>query len=239
LTADVRIGDEQSANAWPLWLFPRNVWPAAHNITLLDPSGRLRELPGIAPSIDDRRQTIDDSSTNSTVNNEIALIQPSSIVYRRSSVIIATTWTSELRAFIECGGRALLLQAGAGPPGPLPTVELPFWRESIRLAAPHPAWRDFPLDDAMGMQFFGCATDCALDLSGFEQPWSPIFRRLDARTMLLHEYAAEIALGTGRLIVTTLRFEGRQGAQPVGITRNTAAAYLLWCWVTYLGAASA
>ena len=148
--------------------------------------------------------------------------------------MLATTWTPELSAFVEHGGRAVLLQAGAGPPGPLPTVELPFWRESIRLAAPHPAWRDFPLDDAMGMQFFGCATDCALVLSAFEQPWSPIFRRLDARTMRLHEYAAELAWGSGRLIVTTLRFEGRQGAQPQGIARNTAAAYLLWCWVTYL-----
>ena len=44
LTADVRVGEEQSANAWPLWLFPRNVWRTAHDITLLDPSGRLREL---------------------------------------------------------------------------------------------------------------------------------------------------------------------------------------------------
>jgi hypothetical protein len=41
-------------------------------------------------------------------------------------------------------------------------------------------------------------------------------------------------LGAGRLIVTTLLFDGRQGAQPLGIARNTAAAYLLWCWVQYL-----
>jgi len=222
LTADVRIGDEQSANEWPLWLFPRNVWHTARGIALLDPSGRLRDLRGIAPHLDEGQTTKDEGSSHS------------SFVVRPSSVLIATAWTPELRAFVERGGWALLLQAGEGTPGLLPAVELPFWRESIRLAAPHPAWRDFPLDDAMGMQFFGCATDCALDLSAFEQPWSPIFRRLDARTMRLHEYAAELAWGAGRLIVTTLRFEGRQGAQPLGITRNTAAAYLLWCWVTYL-----
>src|SRR6266540_1974428 len=222
LTADVRIGDEQSANEWPLWLFPRNVWHTARGIALLDPSGRLRDLRGIAPHLDEGQTTKDEGSSHS------------SFVVRPSSVLIATAWTPELRAFVERGGWALLLQAGEGTPGPLPAVELPFWRESIRLAAPHPAWRDFPLDDAMGMQFFGCATDCALDLSAFEQPWSPIFRRLDARTMRLHEYAAELAWGAGHLIVTTLRFEGRQGAQPLGITRNTAAAYLLWCWVTYL-----
>jgi hypothetical protein len=145
--------------------------------------------------------------------------------------VIATAWTPELSAFVERGGRALLLQAGEGL---LPSVELPFWRESIRLAVAHAAWRDFPLDDAMGMQFFGCATDRALDLSAFERSWWPIFRRLDARTMQLHEYAAEIAWGAGRAIVTTLRFEGGQGAQPLGIARSTAAAYLLWCWVAYL-----
>jgi hypothetical protein len=88
----------------------------------------------------------------------------------------------------------------------------------------------------MGMQFFGCATDCALDLSACGVPWWPIFRRLDARTMAVHEYAAELAWGAGRLLVTTLRFEGSQGAQPLGITRSTAAAYLLWCWVQYLKA---
>jgi hypothetical protein len=36
--------------------------------------------------------------------------------------------------------------------------------------------------------------------------------------------------------VTTLRFEGSQGTQPLGIARSTAAAYLLWCWVQYLKA---
>jgi hypothetical protein len=128
----------------------------------------------------------------------------------------------------------MLLQASGGPRGPLPTVEMPFWREAIRLAAPHPAWRGFPLDDDMGMQFFGCAADCALDLAAWDQPWSPIMRRLDARTMWLHEYAAELSWGAGKLLVTTLRFDGGQGAQPLGLARNTAAAYLLWCWVDYL-----
>jgi hypothetical protein len=52
--------------------------------------------------------------------------------------------------------------------------------------------------------------------------------------MHLHEYAAELRWGQGRLIASTLRFEGGQGVQPLGIARNTAAAYLLWCWASYL-----
>ena len=109
---------------------------------------------------------------------------------------------------------------------------MPFWREAIRIAEPHPAWRDFPCDD-VGMQFYGCATDHALDTAALAGA-NPILRRLDARTMHVHDYAAEIAWGRGRAIISTLRFEGGAGDQPLGISRSTAAAYLLWCWVRYL-----
>ena len=61
-----------------------------------------------------------------------------------------------------------------------------------------------------------------------------IFRRLDGRTMAVHEYAAELAWGAGRLIVSTLRFESGVGEQPSGISRSPAASHLLSCWVRYL-----
>jgi hypothetical protein len=148
--------------------------------------------------------------------------------------VIATAWSPELRSLVERGGRALLLLAGGEQPSPFPAEALSFWREAIRLAEPHPCWRDFPLDDELAMQFFGCAADHALDLAGFGGAWRPILRRLDARSMRLHEYAAEVEWGAGRVIVSTLRFEGGQGSQPLGIARNTAAAHLLWCWVRFL-----
>jgi hypothetical protein len=112
-------------------------------------------------------------------------------------------------------------------------VERSFWREAIRIAEPHPAWDDFPIDDS-GLLLFGCATDYALDIGALPQPATPIYLRLDARTMRLDAYAAEIAWGAGRALVTTLRFEGGHGSQPLGIGRNTAAAYLLRCWARYL-----
>jgi hypothetical protein len=84
----------------------------------------------------------------------------------------------------------------------------------------------------MGMQLYGCATNYALDTSALAT--SPILRRLDARTMRAHDYVVEIAWGAGRAIVSTLRCEGGAGDQPLGISRNTAAAYLLSCWVRYL-----
>lgn len=222
LSAEVTIGHERAQNSWPLWFFPRDHWRGTRDVALYDPLGQLGDLGQLAPQIGAGPKTKDQGGNHS------------SLVFRPSSVVIATLWTPELAAWVEQGGRAIMLQAGELPAGPLPTVALPFWREAIRLAEPHPAWRDFPRDDALALQLLGCATDHALDLGGYAGEWRPILRRLDARTMHLHEYAAEIDWGAGRLIVSTLRFMGGQGAQPLGLARNTAASYLLWCWTEWL-----
>jgi hypothetical protein len=223
LEAELEIDGERAHNSWPLWIFPPSPWARARGIALYDPLGRLGDFERIAPGLDERPKTNDELS------------QLSSFVLRPSSTVVITTlWVPELHEWIERGGRAILVQPDPQPPGPLPVAALPFWREALRLAEPHPAWGDFPLDDALAMQLFGCAADQALDLAGYAGEWRPILRRLDTRTMRLHEYAAELRLGAGSAIVTTLRLSGGQGAQPAGIARSTAAAYLLWCWASYL-----
>jgi len=120
---------------------------------------------------------------------------------------------------------------------------MPFWREAVKLIEPHAAWGDFPHDGFTDLQFFGMAADAAIDTAQIRatgeaadgtSPVSPILRRVDARTVAVHDYAAEVRWGAGRLIVSTLRFAGGLGHQAVGIRRNTAAAYLLSCWVRYL-----
>ncbi len=221
LRVTLRIGSETARNAWPLWFFPRDPWAGLEDVALVDPSGRLGDWP-----LNARRWTLADGRW--TVSDG-----QSSTVQRLPAVLVATAWTPEVRGFVEAGGQAVLLQAGGGPPGPLPTVALPFWREALRLVEPHPAWGDFPHEGFAGLQFFGCATDHALDSGAFPGA-RPILRRLDMRTMYVHDYAAEVPWGAGRLIVSTLRFEGGLGEQPLGISRNTAAAWLLGCWVRYL-----
>ena len=176
---------------------------------LVDPAHRLRDLRAFLPNL---------------CRDELS----------SATVAVFTAWSPEADAFVAEGGRAILLQAGLGSAGPVPIVEVPFWREAIKLIESHPAWGDFPHDDSPGLQFYGCSTDAALDASSFGERASPIFRRLDARTMALHDYAVELQWGAGWLIVTTLRFEGGMGDHPLGITRNTAATYLLACWLRYL-----
>jgi hypothetical protein len=208
LHVSVNLGGVESRNAWPLWWFPAAGWSELRGVALIDPLARLSDL----------------RETNMALATTLA----------GARLAVATAWSGELEAYLSGGGRAVLLQ-GDGPPGPVPTAPMPFWREAIRIIEPHPAWGAFPLDDGLvGLQFFGCATDRALDTSNLDRPAKPILRRLDARTSRLHDYATEVQWGRGRLIVSTLRFEGGHGTQPRGITRNTAASYLLWCWVKYL-----
>ncbi len=223
LSAEVAIGDTVARNSWPLWVFPREPWRSTGATALHDPAGRLRDFGRIAPGIGGAWQ---EGAPNSTA--------PAFSHLPTGTLLISTAWDGGVREWIARGGRAIVLLGGDGVAAPLPVRALPFWREAIRLAAPHPAWGDFPRDDALAMQLFGCAADCALDMAGYSGAWQPILRRLDARTMLMHEYAVEVAIGAGRAIVSTLRFEGGQGAQPLGVARNTAAAYLLWCWARWL-----
>jgi hypothetical protein len=233
LAAEVAIGGARARNSWPLWFFPRDVWRGAREIVLFDPVGRLRDFARIAPGLDQHSVHMvaerDEEIRREGATNKNALL------VRQSTLVIATAWTPELQAFVERGGRAIVLQSGEEQPAePLPIAAMPFWREAVRLAEPHPAWGDFPRDDALALQLFGCAADHALDLRGYAGAWRPILRRLDTRTMFLHEYAVELWIGSGRAIVSTLRIAGGQGAQPAGIARNTAAAYLVWCWGEYL-----
>jgi len=150
-------------------------------------------------------------------------------------VLLSTSWTRDVEAYVRGGGRAVLLAAVGPLPQNASLQPMPFWREAVKLIEPHPAWGDFPHEGWADLQFFGMATDLAIDTARVPG-CKPILRRVDARTMAVHDYAAEVTLGAGTLVMSTLRFGGGLGRQPVDITRNTAAAYLLSRWLRYLQA---
>ncbi len=206
LSAELALGDVATRNTWHLWGFPAEPWKDIQPFALIDPDNRLEGLSNLA-----------------TVTDEIA----------SSGVLLTTSWNAQLEAFVRGGGRAILLVAGGKRHEPIKSSPMPFWREAVKVIEPHPAWGDFPHAGWTDLQFYGLATDLALETASLPG-YRSILRRLDARTMALHDYAAELALGQGHLLVSTLRFEGGLGQQPVGIKRNTAAAYLLTCWLRYL-----
>lgn len=207
LRAELRTASHHAANEWPLWFFPPEPWRGTNRLGLVDPSGRLADLRRLVPGIDG---------------------------LDKARVAVATAWTPELSGWVEHGGRAVLLLAGMQDNAPVRLAEMPFWREAVRVVEQHPAWGDFPHGGFAGLQFFGCAADHAIDIAPLGGAATQILSRLDARTMVVHAYAAELRYGDGRLIVSTLRIEGGQGDQPLGVERNLGASYLLRCWVRYL-----
>lgn len=224
LRVSLDVGTQKTENAWPLWFFPVNPWATMRNIAIYDPLGRLHDLTRLAP------QAVE--VTHADLRGEAGARVD---LHAAPFVVVASAWTRALSAYTRSGGRVALIQDGDGPPGPVATAAMPFWREALRICEPHPAWGDFPHDGWAGLQFFGCATDYALDTQPFGALAHPILRRIDTRTAHVHDYGAEVTWGEGRLIVSTLRIYGGAGEQPSGIGRNTAAAYLLLCWVKYLG----
>lgn len=205
LQAELTNSHQLNNNYWPLWAFPPVPWSDLAPVSLIDPQAKLTgldRLMRITPTLD------------------------------LSQLLITTQWDKATDTFVRGGGRAIVLLSNLGTSTPCPLVEAPFWREAVKIIEPHPAWSDFPHNGWTNLQFYGLATDLALDTQNVPHHL-PLLRRLDARTMALHDYATEASLGNGRMIVSTLRFMGGLGNQPTDITRQTAAQYLLSLWVGY------
>lgn len=140
-------------------------------------------------------------------------------------IAITPHFTPEARAFVERGGRLILLHPNGGG---LPVQALPFWRESIKLLYEHPVLENFPHDGHAGLQFYNLATDHAFTpelFAGMEV--RPIIRRLDARVFTIRDYLVEVRLGAGRILASTLRFFGGAGDQARGLRANPAGMFLL------------
>src|SRR5690606_35134041 len=129
---------------------------------LLDPVGRLIGLRDLveaqggevidgAAELAESRASARDSARSDI--GDAAASQP---------VILATAWSDELDVTVRAGAQAIVLLTGAEA-SPFPTPPMPFWREAVKLIEPHPAWGDFPHDGLTDLQFYGMATDAAID----------------------------------------------------------------------------
>jgi hypothetical protein len=204
-------GETVARNQWPLWVYPAiTVWP--EGLSVYDPAGSLNLLDDLLQS---------------------ARAVTHSGDFDPSSILITSAFTPEVRAFVERGGRALLLQTGAGS---VPAQPCPFWREAIKLLYNHPVMNAFPHRGYADLQFYGLAGDYALETTGWADEIQPLLRRLDARQFTLLDYLCEARIGEGRIIASTLRFGGGSGDQPLGLRRNPAGRFLLAQLLAYLKA---
>jgi hypothetical protein len=207
----VRIDVEFSAgrqayhNTWPLWVFPEvTAWPAG--IGLVDPSECLSGL-------DDLWQHARDHGGG------------------RLTILLTGVLDQDVMRFLDSGGSALLIQQGTSP---LPAQACPFWREGIKIIGDHPAMAEFPHGGYVHLQYYGLATDWAIDTNQLATVLPNVtsvrslLRRLDARQFTVSDYLIDMQVGAGRLIATTLRFQGGLGDQPAGFKFQTAGRWLLY-----------
>lgn len=206
---------EPIVNHWPVWVFPP-LQPPSPKLGILDPCRLLEDygswLDGV-PRIKGMAGVPE------------------------VPVILSTSWEPWLRNYLLEGGRILLLQQASGP---LPAQRCPFWREAIKLFYPHPLWDVFPQQGYTDMQFFGLASDTAMQSHHFQDfipeitQVRPILRRLDAREFMVSDYIVEASLNQGVLLICSLRLQGGMGTQPFGWPRNVAGSSLLQAMFGYL-----
>jgi hypothetical protein len=207
-TLAAELGDH-TANAWTLWLYPEAApWP--QNIALYDPAGCLTGLDDL-PRVDAAGD--------------------------HDGALIVGAYTPDVAAFVRAGGRAILLQSGAGA---LPAQPVAFWQESIKLLYDHPALSRFPHDGCADLQFYHLATDHAFDSARFGDAIPgltrirPVLRRLHARTFTMLDYLVECEIGSGLLLASTLRLAGGAGDQTRGLRANVAGDFLLREMAAYI-----
>jgi hypothetical protein len=142
-----------------------------------------------------------------------------------------------MRDFLRQGGRVLLILTDGAP---LAQIKVPFWRKATHLTQPDALGRGLILPTYADERVYGLGTDRALlgeesrQAIDPEAVWRPIWRRVDTRTGWVSHYLAEVWLGKGRMLVTTLHFAGEFGDTPLSLSYHPAGQYWLWGMCRYL-----
>jgi hypothetical protein len=136
-------------------------------------------------------------------------------------VLVTDQFNKEVLAFLKNGGRVIHLADG----GKWPRLDLFFWRETVAIMPPHPAFGNFPCDEIIDMQFTRMAQRKMLLVSDFNDKIQPIIEVVNCRKMTRGTLVFETRVGKGTLFVSVLRHQGRD---------NLEGSYLLGQFAMYL-----
>jgi hypothetical protein len=156
LLVEVACGD--AIAAWPVWVHPALApGELSEGVRRLDPDGRLEGL-------------------------ELLRGQPEPWSGEADALLIATWWTDKVERHWAAGGRVLYLERGGGG---LPVDRGPFWREAMKLFAPHAVWNGFPHAGWTDERFYGLTPDAYFDCERMRHEVAdcevaPILSRVDA-----------------------------------------------------------
>lgn len=210
LYVELQSGSHHIKNEWPLWIYPPvTAWP--DDLGIVDPCGTLAGLDDLYAAAPHMPRA---SKTQSWPRR-----------------VLTSVLTPSVLDFLRQGGNVLLLQTTEAP---LPARACSFWREAINLPGSHPAIDALAHGGFADVQFYHLATDVALDTARLGEELGDdirnvrsLFGRLDARQFYWLDYAVEAHVGAGKLIASTLRFQGGHGDQVSGLRDNIAGRGLL------------
>jgi hypothetical protein len=207
----------RTENSWPLFVWPRPLEAPSCGVLFADPLGVLEPV----------REHYHADDFDPRAGNRLG---------GRGPIVAATVFDQPLRDYVLQGGRALLVQRGRGF---FAHDRVAFWREGITVFEEHPLSADLPESPFRELQLFAMATDTSLR---WIEPAGPVggvravITRVDARESTASHYMVDVSYGKGRLIVTTLRFEGGMGKEPGSIAGSSAARYFLDRCLAFLAA---
>lgn len=142
-------------------------------------------------------------------------------------ILVTSYYDDEVEKLMENGWSILYIQQGYGF---FQYRELPFWREGIRKLHRHTAVDNLKHNNYAGLQFFSLGCDTSFDRLKLEEKigkYVPIISRYDGRRFHTSEYMFEYFRGTGKTIVTSLRFQGGQGSQARSFEENILGIKIL------------
>lgn len=190
--AELKAGGRRFHNEWPVWLVPRAEALAAglvklHSSMVNDP---------VASLIDGAQTGTPDAGRD---------------------VVVASRWDDRLAAFVEQGGRVLMLPRGE--PGSFPLAPHWFLRGAPHISR-HPLTEHAPREMLLELQHFDLAADVIPDVA-FLDEIDPVLMLWDTHghdTVKTHGLVFEARVGKGRVLVSALRHSG---------SGNAAGAWLL------------
>ncbi len=204
-------------SSWPLFVWPRPV-AASWETMLADPLGIFEPM----------REHYDAADFAPRAGMRAG---------GRGPIVLASSFDDALRDYVLRGGKALLVQRGKGY---FPHGTVAFWREGITLFEKHAITEELPEGPFRELELFGMATGTSLrwmEAAGPVGTITPVITRVDARESVASHYMADVPFGEGRLIVTTLRFEGGMGRQPGSLAWSSAARWLVSKAAAFLASA--
>ena len=203
-------GETIAANRWRWGVYPPPDWASLGNLVVYDPAETLWGLP-----------------------HELRRAPANGDALDADALMLTTRLESSQVEAVRRGGAALWLVSAPSPA--LKCERVPFWREAAHRFLDHPLWNWLPRPEYLDERLFAFSTDLALQATAFEGcAIRPIWQRVDTRTGYTHCYLGEVALGAGKLLITTLHFAGHHGETPITLRYHPAGQYWLWAMLRYL-----